>query len=192
MLHENLFYQQDEITPLTMAVVPNEITKEKPRSCRIFEETGERTVNLTSKQVLDKSCRFFGSSLRGRIEGTASIVGITHKPPIIIDSPLGMVFFPTSSPHNINCIWLSHSHIEKIVEEETKETSIYFINGETLILAISYHSLKNQIIRTAQFRFALENRKPLTNNRQNKRQFINPFAKEPAKNSFDELILQME
>lgn len=175
-----------------MAVVPIEGSTRKDRKCLILDETGERTVNLTSKQIMDKSCRFFGSSLRGRVEGTASIAGITHKPPIIIDSPLGMYFFPTSSPQSNECIWLSHSHIEKIMEKSLKQTKVYFINGETLSLNISFNTIENQIMRTAQFRFVLENRKMLTREKPKIRQFINPFAKEPSTASLDELILQFE
>lgn len=183
MSNENSNDQLVEITPQTMAVVPIEASTRKDRSCVILEEVGERTVHLTSKQILEESCRFFGSSLRGRIEGTASITGITHKPPVIIDSPKGMYFFPTSSPQSNDCIWLSHSHIEKITEIPFKQTEIHFINGKTLALDVSFNTMKNQIMRTAQFRFVVENRGMVGKGNPQMKQFINPFAKNLYKGS---------
>lgn len=192
LLNDNYFHQHDEITPLTMAVIPVDSSLRKKTSSLVLEETGERVVKHNPTRLVDLSCHFFGSSLRGRLEGTASIAGITHKAPIIIDSPLGMYYFPTTSPYSPECIWLSHSHIEKIVEVSLKRTEVYFINRQTLMLDISFHSMQNQIMRTAQFRFVVENRNSLTRNQSEKKQFINPFAKESQQYELDESIFQVE
>ncbi|MBM7571476.1 competence protein ComK [Aquibacillus albus] len=109
-------------------------------------------------RVMDLACKFFGSSLKGRQEGTKDICGITHKAPISIDPLSGMYFFPTSSPQSLNCSWISHSHIEKILKAPDRHTTILFKNGSTVTVKVSYGSLMNQLQRTAQFRYSLDKR----------------------------------
>src|SRR5699024_10409985 len=109
-------------------------------------------------KVIDEACRFYGSSLRGRLEGTKNISKITHKAPIAIDHSLGMYFFPTASPSNHDCSWINHSHVQEIKPCGKKETEVVFKNGETIIVPVSYGSMLNQLQRTAQFRFSLDTR----------------------------------
>ncbi|MDL4842854.1 competence protein ComK [Aquibacillus rhizosphaerae] len=95
---------------------------------------------------------------RGRQEGTKNVCGITHKSPISIDHSSGMYFFPTSSPQNPNCSWISHSHIDQINRAPDHCTTIIFKNGRTVTLPVSHGSMQNQVQRTAQFRYLLQNR----------------------------------
>jgi len=175
-----------------MAVIPTDSSLRKQSHSLLMEEIGERTVKYYPTQFIDISCKSYGTSLKGRLEGTASVANITHKPPIIIDSPFGMTFFPTASPYHPACIWLSHVHIERIVENTSKGTDVYFVNGKILSLDVSFHSMENQLSRAAQFRFALENRLTISKKKSKRKQFINPFAKQYEKINLDEQILQIE
>lgn len=94
----------------------------------------------------------------GRQDGTKDISGITHKAPISIDPASGMYFFPTSSPRNKNCSQIAHSHIDFIQPTKNQMTEVHFKNGQKIILDISYGSMMNQIQRTAQFRYLLNDR----------------------------------
>ena len=127
-------------------------------STQILEESYDYIVKKTPTKLIDEACRYFGSSLQGRIEGTRDIAKITHKPPIAIDPSSGMYFFPTASPTSNNCSWISHSHVEFIDEFEEDKAIIVFKNGKRIILDASPGSLQNQLNRTAQFRFSLEER----------------------------------
>lgn len=146
-----------EISPMTMAVIPKQDESGKTHTI-ILEETGEYYVPSSPTRLIDLACRYFGSSLRGRLEGTKDISRITHKAPIAIDPSSGMFFFPTTSPRNKKCSWINHTHVDHIIPKENKQTKIIFNNGKELLVDVSYGSMMNQIQRTAQFRYSLEHR----------------------------------
>lgn len=100
-----------EVTPLTMAVLYKKNEQGNIKTS-VLEETREYIVHSTPTKVIDHACKFFGSSLKGRLEGTKDISKITHKAPVAIDPSSGMYFFPTASPMNKKCSWISHSHVE--------------------------------------------------------------------------------
>lgn len=125
---------------------------------RILEENEEGIVRQAPTKVIDYACKFFGSSLKGRQEGTRNVCGITHKAPISIDPASGMYFFPTASPSNMHCSWIAHSHIDQVNKVDSKCTEIIFKSGKTIRIGISIGSVLNQIQRTAQFRYLLDNR----------------------------------
>lgn len=152
------FYESShEITPLTMAVIAQR-NRYGGTHTRIMEEQEEYVVDRTPSKLIDSACRFFGASLRGRQDGTRNICGITHKAPISIDPISGMYFFPTRSPNHPNCSWIAHSHIDQVKKGENKCTEIIFKNGRHIVLDVSFGSIMNQIQRTAQFRYLLDNR----------------------------------
>lgn len=146
-----------EVTPLTLAVLPEKSKTGMTSTC-ILEETREYVVPNHPTKVIDNACKFFGSSLKGRLEGTKKISRITHKAPIAIDPMSGMYFFPTASPTSKKCSWINHSHVEFINPKGKDQTEIVFKNGKKVIIDASYGSMLNQIQRTAQFRFALDQR----------------------------------
>ena len=142
-----------EITAMTLAIVP--LTKS---ISRIIEEDGCYTVAKSTIEIIDNSCKFFGSSYIGRHEGTKSLTGINYKSPIIIEETREIIFFPTSSPRFDNCYWISLKHVDKY-EKENGNSKILFKNGFSLSLDISYGSLQNQILRSTLLESILRNRK---------------------------------
>lgn len=152
--NEFLFH---EITPLTMAVLP-ENDETGALNTIVLEETGEYLVHNSPTKLIDQACKFFGSSLQGRLEGTKEVSRITHKAPIVIDPTSGMFFFPTTSPKNRQCSWINHSHVDHIKPVGKKQTKVVFNNGRHIIIDVSYGSMLNQLQRTAQFRYSLEQR----------------------------------
>lgn len=146
-----------EISPLTMAILAVE-NESGIINTQVFESEVDYLIHKSPVKMIDHACRYFGSSLRGRQDGTKDICGITHKAPISIDPASGMYFFPTASPRNKNCSWIAHSHIDFIQPTSNQMTEVYFKNGDKIILDISYGSMMNQIQRTAQFRYLLNDR----------------------------------
>lgn len=153
----NNFYSPTEITPLTMAVLAQEDGNGQISTC-VLEAEQEYVVDHTPSKLIDHACSFFGSSLKGRQEGTRNISGITHKAPVSIDPFSGMYFIPTMSPSKKHCSWIGHSHIEHLKQLRHQGTSLIFKNGREITLDISYGSMLNQIQRTAQFRYILDER----------------------------------
>src|SRR5699024_3455758 len=171
----NDFYLSSrELTPLTLGVIVQYDQYGNPNAC-ILEEEKEYAIKASPTKVIDEACRFFGSSLRGRQDGTKDICDITHKAPIAVDPVSGKYFFPTYSPNSSKCSWIAHSHIEHVNKREDKQTEITFKNKRSVILDVSYGSILNQVQRTAQFCYLLDNRiKYLLE--QNPKQVAEPFA----------------
>ena len=93
---------------------------------KIIETDNEYLINDSSLKVLEHSCEYFGSSYEGRKEGTKKLLGITHKSPIIIEESRKIIFFPTTSPDNYNCIWINLEKIDKYFKIEKKKSAIKF------------------------------------------------------------------
>ncbi|GAB3790053.1 competence protein ComK [Virgibacillus kimchii] len=152
----NLCDETPEVTPETMAVITHRDRNGNIAS-QIFEEETKYIVAHSPTKVIEQACKFFGSSLKGRQEGTRDVCGINYKSPIAIDPLSGMYFFPTTSPLNTFCSWIGHSHIEH-VKKAGKGTEIILKNTQRVYLHVSYGSIQNQIQRTAQFRYILDHR----------------------------------
>lgn len=167
MLNDFL-YASYEITPLTLAVIPKQ-NKNGTISAYVLEESRDYLIDYSPMKVIDAACKYFGSSLKGRMDGTRDVSNITHKPPIAIDPASGMYFFPTNSPVNSKCTWIAHSHIDTMKSVDLQQTKITFKNGKSIIVDVSYGSIMNQIQRTAQFRYALDHRIKLLHSAMDKR-----------------------
>ncbi len=153
----NFYTDPPEITPFTAALVARRDSNNKAMTM-VLEDQEEYAVGCSPSKVMDHACKYFGSSLKGRQDGTRDVCGITHKAPITIDPLSGMYFFPTISPSSSQCTWIAHSHIEQVQRKHEYGTEIIFLNGKIIELDISYGSMINQIQRTAQFRYLLNNR----------------------------------
>jgi competence protein ComK len=105
-------------------------------------------VNKASKEIIDDSCRYFGSSYQGRYDGSKKILNMNYKLPIMIEEFNNLIFFPTSSPRFGQCIWISLNNIKNYTKYESG-SKIIFNSDKDLILNNSYYSLENQIFRAA-------------------------------------------
>ena len=131
-----------EINIETLALIPINDSKTK-----ILEKDKEMIVNLNFLDIINNSCKFFGSSLQGRLEGSKSIMGTNnYKLPIIIEESNKIIFFPLASARSNNCIWLSLNNILRH-QKYNNLSKITFTNNKSLEIHISYGSLDNQILR---------------------------------------------
>ena len=95
-----------EITYDTQAIIPLD-----QNNTKVLETDNEYFISENSLSIMEHSCEYFGSSYKGRKEGTKKLLGITHKAPIIIEESRKIIFFPTKSPEKDECIWIN---LEKI------------------------------------------------------------------------------
>lgn len=142
-----------EINSSTIAIIP--ISKE---ISRVIEEDNIMTVQKNTTQIIDDSCKYFGSSYLGRHEGTKNIIGINYKSPIVIEETKEIIFFPTSSPRFDNCYWISLKKIQKY-KKINGQTVIVFKNGYELPINISAGSLENQILRSTLLESVMRSRR---------------------------------
>ncbi|MEH7384723.1 competence protein ComK [Bacillus sp. JJ1521] len=170
-----------EINPDTMAVLPIEVGN---NTCsRILEVEGEYVVAMKPTEIVDRSCRYFGSSLKGRQEGTREIMGVTHKAPIIVEASNKIFLFPTASPTKQDCAWLSHNYVSDCEYSLHEKTTVIFTNKQAIQLQISKGSFQNQLHRTAQLRTIVTNRMDKPSKRINF--VLNPQPNESLPNKSD-------
>ncbi|UII56916.1 competence protein ComK [Cytobacillus spongiae] len=155
--------EEYEINSSTMIVVPTTYGGET--YSLILELEDEFISPFRPIEIIKNSCHYFGASYEGRKEGTRQLIGITHKVPITIDPTNFIYFFPTTSPSNSQCIWVSHEHVLNHHRHEANQTIVTFRNKQTYILPISNHSFENQLLRTALLRTKLMQRIEQTNRR---------------------------
>ena len=124
----------------------------------IYEETKEFEVTDSVGNIVNNSCKYFGSSYLGRLAGTKRILGVNYKAPIVIEESSEMIFFPTSSPRLKNCSWLS---LKKVMDykKNGEFTTVVFSNSFKIDIEMSYSSFDNQILRAARLQMLLKNRK---------------------------------
>ena len=130
-----------EINKNTCAVVSinDEISK-------VVENDDEYLVNKNSYEVMEDSCKYYGSSCEGRIKATKNILGSAYKVPIIVEESKEIVFFPTESINSKKCIWLSLNNI-KNYENCDGYTKVTFVSGKEMFLKMSVSSFELQFLR---------------------------------------------
>ncbi|ASF38739.1 MULTISPECIES: competence protein ComK [Halobacillus] len=154
---EYLQKKEYEVNPQTMALIAK-YDQQGQVITHVVEQHGSFEVLKCPSQVVDDSCRYFASSLEGRILGTKQVTSYTHKPPIVISEAMGIYFFPIISPKRKECSWIALKYIQTHKGESDHTTTIQFSNGTSLNLPVSVGMFANQLHRTAHFRFILEDR----------------------------------
>lgn len=144
-----------EISNNTLAIIPFGYSKSK-----VLETDGEFIINLSPFEIVNNSCKYFGSSYSGRHDGTKHLIGVSHKSPIIIEETTELIFFPTTSPRIINCYWISLNQIKDFLKGNDN-SKIIFDNNKELDIEISFNSLSNQILRATRLGSVLKKRKEI-------------------------------
>ena len=142
-----------EINKRTVALIPKGNDK-----TIVYELDDSFVVDCTPYEIMEESCEYFGSSFQGRITGTAKLIGYTHKVPIIVEESRNLIFFPTLSPKNENCSWLSYEHIIKPDKFKDK-TILQLKNGKKLLINVSDAIIDNQLYRCSRLKRVLDIRK---------------------------------
>ena len=148
-----------EINIDTIAIIP------KGGATMVVEKDGDFFVENRVYDIMDNSCKYFGSSLVGRQEGTKKMINVTHKSPIIVEESSGLVFFPTHSPVHKDCSWLNVNNLVHYQKSSNdNKTLVIFNNGISLEFDVRYGSMNNQILRAARLVNVLQTRRVKKNN----------------------------
>ena len=143
---------QYEINDETMAI----LTIDKNYS-EVYEMNDHYIVEQASNQIMEDSCRYFGSSLEGRRKGTEYMIGINYKAPIIVEETKEIIFFPTSNTRE-NSNWIRLKYI-KSYYRDGDVIFIVFENGTKIAIKTSYGIIDNQVLRATRLESALRGRK---------------------------------
>jgi competence transcription factor ComK len=127
-----------EVNKGTLAVLPND-----EDSSLVYEDENRYIIHEKAYKIMDDSCKYYGSSIIGRQQGTTKLTGITYKVPIIISEDGNIIFFPTSSPRLKKCCWVSLNNIESYYYDFEKNLCIIiFDNQEKIEWKNVAHQLK--------------------------------------------------
>lgn len=141
------------INKATCALIPisDEMTK-------VIELDDNYIVNESIRDIINESCKYFGSSYKGRVEGSKKMLNMNYKLPIVIEEFNNLIFFPTSSPRFGQCYWISLKNIDSYSKLESC-SRIIFYSGVELEIENSYYSLENQIFRATMLESLLRKRR---------------------------------
>ena len=142
-----------EINKDTVALVPKDDNK-----TIVYETDDSFVVDETPLQIMEESCEYFGSSFEGRQTGTLKMLGYTHKVPIIVEESKDLIFFPTLSPKNEGCSWISYNHVFKPDKFKDK-TILELKNGKKILINSSVAIIDNQLYRCSRLKDTLLVRK---------------------------------
>ncbi len=143
-----------EINDETLAIMPDDIW-----SSMVLEDDCKYEVTKTPLEILDYSCKYFGSSYPGRKDGSKEILNSSYKLPILVEDTRNIIFFPTSSPLDEGCSWISLSNIKDYRKVGNNKTEILFKNNKKITVDVSYYSFNNQVMRASRLESIIRNRK---------------------------------
>lgn len=109
------------------------------------------------KKILENSCEYYGSSLKGRIIGARNLIKYKYKIPIMISEKNNILFFPLSGKKNGEVIWFNFGMI-KSYEKDSEFVRVTFNNGEEKRFMISYAIFNNQILKCSRMLIIYMNR----------------------------------
>ena len=108
---------------------------------------------------MEDSCKYFGSTYKGRKDGAKELLGAEYKVPIIVDNSSNLIVFPTTSPLADDCIWVSLKRVKRFEKIDFNNTKLIFDNNIELIVPCSYRTIENQISRASRLDLIMRNRK---------------------------------
>ena len=143
-----------EFSKGTLAIVPND-----EKSSLVLEDNDRYIVQDKPFNIMEDSCRYFGSSYEGRKEGAKTILGAEYKVPIVVEDSGNIIAFPTTSPYADDCAWISLKRVYNIYKIDNYNTKIVFDNKEEIVVPCSFRSVENQLSRASRLDLVLRNRK---------------------------------
>lgn len=115
----------------------------------VFEVEDEFLSPFKPLDIVKKSCAYFGCDYESRKKGTTQLIGYNRKTPIAIEPTNHIYFFPTTSPDRLDCIWISHDHVETYRRIAPQQTLVTFVNKKTFLLPVSCSTFEGQLLRTS-------------------------------------------
>ena len=143
-----------EISRGTLAIVPNE-----KDSSLVYEDDSRYIVKENPFQIMENSCKYFGSTYEGRRNGAKEILGAEYKVPIVVEDSNNLIIFPTTSPLSNDCAWISLKRVKNIEKIDQNNTKIIFDNEKEIIVNCSFRTIENQLSRAARLDIILRNHK---------------------------------
>lgn len=142
------------VTRHTLAIIPIEENKTE-----VIEDYNIKIIHDSSLNIIDESCKFYGSSLKGRAEGTNYLIGIRYKCPILVSEKDLLIFFPTTSAKKSDCSWINYNEIMAYQSINDDCVQIFFKNGKKLDLVVTNYIFTTQLLKSSRLDSVLKSKK---------------------------------
>lgn len=142
------------INEKTLLVMP--YTEEKSK---VIENYVTYIINKSVFDIINDSCKHYGSSFVGRCESTDYMIGVKYKCPIVISEVKEIIMFPTTSAKNVECMWINYHAIEKYYNKTPEKVTIVLKNMRKYELNLSSRIITNQIFRSSRLESVLKSKK---------------------------------
>ena len=143
-----------EVSKGTLAIVPNE-----NENSLVYEDNDRYIIDQSPFQIMEESCKYFGSTYEGRKNGAKEILGAEYKVPIVVEDTDNLIVFPTTSPFSSDCVWISLKRVKKIEKIDAINTKVIFDNNCEIIVDCSFRTMENQLSRASRLDLILRNHK---------------------------------
>ena len=121
-----------------------------------IDETGHHGFFCGRPQAyLNELCLLYGSTFEGRTQAFKILTGTVQKPACLISESAGIVYFPTLSYRDDDCVWLCASAIYNVKAIDMHHSLVNFFNGNKIELAVNIRTVKKQMDRCEQFEVAM-------------------------------------
>ena len=109
-------------------------------------------------ELINRSCNYYGSSLKGRIEATNYLLNIHYKSPIIVSEHSEIILFPISNLKDNNGIWFCYKYVDKYYNND-EQVIIKLKNHTEISVNVSEKIISNQILKSARLESILKSKK---------------------------------
>jgi len=128
------------------------------KSTRVVCLDGDLLISDNAKNIINYSCKFFGSSLSERINFTKRLINVSNKSPIFIEETKNIIFFPLRSTREKKNVWISFNNLESY-EQVGRKTLLKFKNKCEFLVDYSYYIVDNQITRCMMLDYTMKKRR---------------------------------
>jgi len=136
----------------TLMILPYE------NKSKVVEKYITYIINKTPMEIIDDSCKNYGSSFVGRCDSTYFLTGVKYKCPIIISETKEIIMFPTKSAKSNCCIWINFKAIDIFYTIDSSNVKIILINNQKYNINISSRIISNQIFKSSRLESVLKSK----------------------------------
>ena len=126
---------------------------------KVIENYITYIINKTPYDIVNESCKYYGSSFNGRCDATEFMTGVKYKCPIIISEVKEIIMIPTASAKNVECMWINYHAIERYYQNFNNKLTIVLKNNRKFELNLSTRVLCNQIFRASRLESVMKSKK---------------------------------
>lgn len=116
----------------------------------VHEVNGSFCVPQDPRDIIHDNCYQGSSSYEGRVKAVRKFLMYLKRTPVLVYEKTGIITFPTHASDHLNCHWIFPAHIRTFQKSltESGKTELFMMNGQTLTVPVSEHTISKQYYRT--------------------------------------------